>query len=76
MLFEQSPKIYKRISQGLAILSVACALGVGSRVIKKDYDLAKKCVYLTAAASGLALLSNTGYKRSINKSGEENNDGK
>ena len=74
MLFERSPKIYKRISQGLTVLAVACVLGAGLRAIKRNYDLTKKCAYLTVAASGLAFLSNTRYKRLENKFGEENNE--
>lgn len=74
MLFEQSPKTYKRISQGLAILSVVCALGVGSRVIKKDYTTVKRRIPLTVVSSSLALFYHIQYKRSTNKSGKENNE--
>ena len=71
MIFEQSPKIYKRISQGLAILSVVCAIGVGSRVIKRDYNPLKRRIPLTVAAASLALFYNVQYKRLENKSGEK-----
>ena len=74
MILEQSPKKYKRISQGLMILSVVCALGVGLRVIKKDYSSLKRRIPLIVGASSLALLSNLQYKRLENKFGEENNE--
>lgn len=74
MIFEQSPKIYKRISQGLAILSVVCTIGVGSRLIKRDYNPLKRRIPLTVAAASLALFYNVQYKRLENKLEEKNNE--
>jgi len=76
MIFEQSPKTYKRISQGLIILATVSALKVGWGLIERNYNPLKKQLPLTAAASGLSLIYNVQYKRSKNKSGEENNDSK
>jgi len=74
MIFERSPKTYKRISQGLIILATVSALKVGLGLIKRDYNSLKNQIPLTTAASGLALIYNVQYKKSKNKSGEENNE--
>ena len=72
MMFEQNPGIYKRIAQGLVVLSAACALDIGLKVLKRDYDLLKRRIPLPVAASSLALFYNSRYKRLTKKPGEKN----